>query len=231
MDSQQYSIKVGKKAFFLAFFIILGLMTISGILTRVVPAGEYERVVSEGREIVVPDSYHSVESPDYPLWRWATAPVEVLFAPGNITVITIILFLVFVGGAFTILEQGKILERGLQLLVRALGDRRYLIMAIVMLVFMLLAAVLGIYETLVPLIVFVVPLAHLLGWDSMVGLGMSLLPLGFGFSAAIRNPFTIGVAQEMRPRLRTRQSRFRSPSGRPSSGSAPASAWRFSSSW
>ncbi|MFW5643008.1 MAG: Na+/H+ antiporter NhaC family protein, partial [Alkalispirochaeta sp.] len=33
------------------------------------------------------------------------------------------------------------------------------------------------------------------GWDSLTGLGMSLLPLAFGFAAAVTNPFTIGVAQ------------------------------------
>ena len=195
--SPQYSIKVGKKAFIFAFIIILVLMIVSGILTRVIPAGQYERVRFEERELVVPGSYAEIDPPEYPIWRWATAPVEVLFAPGNVTVITIILFLIFVGGAFTILEQGHILEHGLMLLVRKFGGRRYLLMAIVMFAFMALAAVLGIYESMIPLIVFIVPLAHILGWDSMVGLGMSLLPLAFGFSAAITNPFTIGVAQKI----------------------------------
>jgi len=196
-SSEQYSIKVGKKAFILAFAIILTLMIVSGILTRVIPAGSYERVQFEDRQLVVPGSYAQMPRPDYPVWRWFTAPVEVLFAPGNMTVITIILFLIFVGGAFTILEQGHILEHGLMLLVRKFGGRRYLLMAIVMFIFMVMAAVLGIYESMVPLIVFIVPLAHILGWDSMVGLGMSLLPLAFGFSAAITNPFTIGVAQKI----------------------------------
>jgi uncharacterized ion transporter superfamily protein YfcC len=195
MSEQQYSIKVGKKAFILAFVIILVLMIVSGILTRVVPAGDYQREEVDGRQLVVPGSYRVTESPDYPIWRWATAPVEVLFAPGNVAVITIILFLVFVGGAFTILEQGHILENGLKLLVRRFGSRKYLLMAIIMFGFMVFAAVLGIYESMVPLIVFIVPLAHILGWDTMVGLGMSLLPLAFGFSAAVTNPFTIGVAQ------------------------------------
>jgi len=193
--NEQYSIKVGAKAFVLAFAIILSLMIVSGILTRVVPAGRYDRISVEDREVVVSGSYREVSAPDYPVWRWATAPGEVLFAPGNVAVITIILFLIFVGGAFTILEQGGILEEGLRYLVAALGGRRYLLMALLMLLFMLFAALLGIYEAMVPLIVFIVPLAHILGWDSMVGLGMSLLPLAFGFSAAITNPFTIGVAQ------------------------------------
>jgi uncharacterized ion transporter superfamily protein YfcC len=33
-----------------------------------------------------------------------------------------------------------------------------------------------------------------MGWDSLTGLGISLLATGFGFSAAIANPFSIGVA-------------------------------------
>ncbi|MFP4377682.1 MAG: YfcC family protein [Spirochaetales bacterium] len=195
MASENYSIKVGKKAFLLAFGIILLLMVVSGILTRTVPAGNYDRIVDDGRSVVVPGSYEEVARPDYPAWRWATAPAEVLFAPGNIAVITIVLFLIFVGGAFTILEQGGILQAGLNFLVRKLGDRKYLLMAILIFSFMALAAVLGIYEAMVPLIVFIIPLSHMLGWDSMVGLGMSLLPLAFGFSAAVTNPFTIGVAQ------------------------------------
>jgi uncharacterized ion transporter superfamily protein YfcC len=63
--------------------------------------------------------------------------------------------------------------------------------------FMFAASVLGIYEGMVPMVVIVVPLAHILGWDSLTGLGMSLLAMAFGFSAAVTNPFTIGVAQKI----------------------------------
>jgi len=42
-----------------------------------------------------------------------------------------------------------------------------------------------------------IALAYLLGWDSLVGLGMSILATNLGFSAAITNPFTIGVAQKI----------------------------------
>jgi uncharacterized ion transporter superfamily protein YfcC len=40
-------------------------------------------------------------------------------------------------------------------------------------------------------------LSYSLGWDSFVGLGMSILAVNMGFSAAITNPFTIGVAQRL----------------------------------
>ena len=38
--------------------------------------------------------------PDFPTWRWVTAPVEVLAAPGSAVIITIIVFIILVAGAF-----------------------------------------------------------------------------------------------------------------------------------
>ena len=43
----------------------------------------------------------------------------------------------------------------------------------------------------------VVALAVRLGWNTLVGLGMSILAIGCGFSAGVCNPFTVGVAQEL----------------------------------
>ncbi len=40
-------------------------------------------------------------------------------------------------------------------------------------------------------------LSYSLGWDSLVGLGMSILATNMGFSAAVTNPFTVGVAQQI----------------------------------
>ncbi len=65
------------------------------------------------------------------------------------------------------------------------------------LVFMLLGALMGIFEEIVPLIPIVIMFSVSLGWDDLTGLGMSLLAAGFGFSAAIANPFSLGVAQRI----------------------------------
>jgi uncharacterized ion transporter superfamily protein YfcC len=121
----------------------------------------------------------------------------VLFAPNNLALITIILFILFVGGSIMILESSEVMKDMLGRLVKRFRKRKYLLMGIIIFVFMFLAAFLGIYEGLVPLIIFIVPLAHSLGWDSLTGLGMSLMPLAFGFAAAVTNPFTIGVAQQI----------------------------------
>ncbi|THB64514.1 MAG: hypothetical protein D6B26_04890, partial [Spirochaetaceae bacterium] len=78
------SLRIGRTAFLLAFGILLMLMIFSGVLTRIVPAGTFERELVNGREMVIPGTY--VQTPSHtapPVWRWFTAPVEVLWAPGS----------------------------------------------------------------------------------------------------------------------------------------------------
>ena len=47
----------------------------------------------------------------------------------------------------------------------------------------------GSFEECVPLVPIAIALALSMGWDTMVGLGMSLLAVGCGFSTGICNPF------------------------------------------
>lgn len=194
---KQSSLQIGKKAFFSAVIILLLLMIAAGLLTNVVPSGAYERINEGGRQIVVADSYREVDIDPPPVWRWFTAPIEVLWGSDSVTIITIILLIVLISGAFHILETGGILQSVLAMLVHRFQSRKYLLMALIIFFFMFTASILGIYEGMVPMVVIVVPLAYALGWDSLTGLGMSLLPMAFGFSAAVTNPFTIGVAQKI----------------------------------
>ena len=191
------SIHISARAFITTVSIILALMIGSGILTYVVPAGRYTHVVEGGVDRVVPGTYAHGTRPDYPAWRWLTAPVEVLWSPGNVQVITIIVLLVLIGGSFTVLDKGGILKVALSMIVARFKRNKYLLMAAIILFFMLASSVLGIYEEAAPLVVFIVPLALYLGWDSLTGLGMSLLALGFGFAAATMDPFMVTIAQSL----------------------------------
>ncbi len=188
---------ISTRAFLQSVVILFVLMLAAGVLTRVLPAGAYQRTLEAGREMLVPDSFQFTARPDYPIWRWLTAPVEVLWAPGNIVVITIILFILMVGGAFAVLDASGILRAGIARIVRWAGGRKYLLLVSVSFFFMALGAFFGIFEEVVPLVPLMVALSFYLGWDSLVGLGMSILATNMGFSAAITNPFTIGVAQKI----------------------------------
>lgn len=188
-------VRISRRAFLQSALILLAIMLLAGILTRALPAGEYARVLEGGREMIDPDSFRYVEQPDYPAWHWFTAPVEVLWGPDAVVIITILVFILAIGGAFAVLDYSGLLRAALGRLVAAFGGRRYALLLAVALFFMLLGALLGIFEEVVPLVPLAVALAIYLGFDSLVGLAVTVLATNLGFSAAIANPFTLGVAQ------------------------------------
>lgn len=194
---QKAGAQISTRAFVQSLIILIVLMLAAGVLTLVVPAGSYARTVQAGREIIDPQSFQQIARPDYPIWRWLTAPVEVLWGPDAVTIITIIVFLLMVGSAFAVLDKSGILKATIGRIVQAFGGRKYALLLAIALFFMLLGAFFGIFEEVVPLVPLMIALAYLLGWDSLVGLGMSILATNLGFSAAITNPFTIGVAQKI----------------------------------
>jgi len=194
---QKAGAQISRKAFIQSALILLVLMIAAGILTRALPAGEYTRYESEGRVLIDPESYREIDSPHYPVWRWFTAPVEVLWGEDSMIIITIIVFILLVSGAFAVLEKAGILNALLAKIVHRYRDRRYTLLLVLSLFFMLLGAFFGILEEIVPLVPLMIALSYSLGWDALVGLGMSVLATNIGFSAAITNPFTIGVAQKL----------------------------------
>ena len=198
MADLKSGVQISRKAFIQAVLIIFALMILSGVLTRVIPAGQYQRVVEDGRgEVIVPGTFQFTERPAYPVWRWLTAPFEVLAAPGNLTVIGIILFIVLVGAAFAVMDRSGILNYGIQRIVKRFGDRKYVLLAVLALFFMALGGFFGILEEVIPLVPVMIALAYSLGWDSLTGLGMSILAANVGFSSAVFNFFTIGTAQRL----------------------------------
>lgn len=194
---QPAGVQIGKRAFFQSLIILFVLMMGAGILTLLVPAGQYDRTLVEGREVIDPGSFRYTGRPDYPAWRWLTAPVEVLWGPDSLTIITILVFLLMVGSAFAVMDRSGILKAAIGRIVQTFGGHKYVLLLAVSLFFMLLGAFFGIFEEVVPLVPLMIALAYMLGWDSLVGLGMSILATNLGFSAAITNPFTLGVAQRL----------------------------------
>ena len=189
--------QISRKAFIQSVVILFVLMMAAGILTIVIPAGEYNRLRVEDRTIIDPESFEFIDQPEYPFWRWFTAPIEVLGTPDGLLVIVIIIFILMVGGAFAVLDKSGILREGIARVVLLFGGRKYLLLLVISFAFMALGAFFGIFEEVVPLVPVMLALSYYLGWDSLVGLGMSILATNMGFSAAITNPFTIGVAQKI----------------------------------
>ncbi|RPJ37430.1 MAG: YfcC family protein, partial [Chloroflexi bacterium] len=195
---QKSGTQIGAKAFIQAVVIIILLMVVSGILTRVIPAGQFTRSILDGREVIDPASFQYIPRPDFPVWRWFTAPVEVLFTPDGLSkVIPIIVFILLVGVAFGVMDRTGILQAVISRIVKTFGGHKYSLLLVITFFFMALGAFFGIFEEVIPLVPLMIGLSYFLGWDALVGLGMSVLATNVGFSTAVYNPFTIGIAHQL----------------------------------
>ncbi len=173
-----------------AFVILCAIIVLAAIATYLIPAGAYERGQVEGRTTVIDGTYHSV--PGNPA---TFGDVLTALHGGMVQAAPIIFFIFIVGGAFGIVGRTGAIEAGIAHVSRRLAGRDILLIPVVMLLFGLGGATFGMFEEALPFILLLVPIAIRLGFDSLVGVGMVLVGVSAGFTAAITNPFTIGVAQ------------------------------------
>lgn len=173
------------------FVILFSLIIIMSILTHVIPAGEYDReVTEEGQTVVIDGTYHEVESNPTGFFGIFQAVHRGMEDGAGI-----IFFILIVGGAFGILNATKAIEAGLSTVSQKMSGKELFIIPVVMALFALGGATFGMAEETIPMILIMVPLALKLGFDSMVGTAMVLVGVYAGFTAAFLNPFTVGVAQ------------------------------------
>ncbi len=189
-------LNINAKFFITSCVIIFVLMCVVYGLTFIIPGGEYARITdADGNAIIDLSKGFKYIDGGIPFWKWILSPFLVLGAEGSGTIIVIIMFLLVVGGLFNVLDKCGLMQRILNIIVSRFSKSRYKLMAVVILFFMVMGSFLGSFEECVPLVPIVVALAIAMGWDSMTGLGMSILAAGCGFAAGVCNPFTVGVAQ------------------------------------
>jgi|LSQX01.3.fsa_nt_gb uncharacterized ion transporter superfamily protein YfcC len=191
------ALSINKKAYISSLVILVTLLAASILLTFVIPSGEYERIEVDGVERLVPDSFRFVETTDVHRILWLIAPIALLFGPDAAIAIVISLFILFVGATFTILEKSGILSSIVESIVRKFSSKPHALIAALCLFFMAMGSVFGTFEEVIVLVPMILSLSYSMGWDAFLGLGMSLLAVGFGFCCATFNPFTLGIAQEL----------------------------------
>lgn len=191
-------LNISARSFITALLILFALMLLTYILTLVLPGGEYKRIADSAGNMVIDTQagYTPVEG-GLPFYKWLLSPFLVLTAEGSGTIIAVIVFLLVIGGIFNSLDRCGLMLYMLKRVVRRFGHARYMLMAVVVLFFMAMGSFIGSFEEVIPLVPIVVSLAVGLGWDALIGVGMSLLAAGCGFSAGVCNPFTVGIAQEL----------------------------------
>lgn len=194
------ALKLSKGVFIGVMLILVALVIFSAILALTVQMGAYDRAVNPitGREEIVNGTYRVLNNtPRIAIWKLFASPFLLLGTSDGLMVIALSIFIMVLGGAFNIIEKTGGIHSIVRRLINRFANRKYLLMCIIALFFMLIGSLFGIYEEALVLLPLVLVLARYMKWDPKAGMGMCMLSLTLGFSCGLTNPFSIGLASQI----------------------------------
>ena len=190
------------------FVIVFAIIAIAAVLTWIIPPGKY--VEEQMGDETVMAFYYADQLPEAQAESFHAEPqtwqVFSAFYKGFVKQSNIIVFILIIGGAFWIMNKSHAIDMGIHSflrftkrlernrLIRRIGVNNIVII-LVMLLFSLFGSVFGMSEETIAFALIIIPLAVSMGYDSIVGLCMVYVAAHIGFSGAMLNPFTIGIAQ------------------------------------
>ncbi len=196
-SSDSPGLSLNKKTMAMIAVVLIVILALIGILTQVLPRGEYRMIMKNGYAAIVDGTYHTLDDYKMPVWKIVLSPILCLGSSQAGTGIAIILIIVLIGGAFLILDKCGILKYIMATLIKRYSNKKYTLMAVVIFVCMLLSSTAGILEESITLVPIAVAVSLAMGWDSLVGLGLSLVSIAWGFTAATFNPFNVVTVQKL----------------------------------
>ncbi len=190
--------------FVIVFFIII----IAAAMTWFIQPGKYveEQLGSE----TVMRFYYQDQLPEAQAKSYHAEPqtwqVFSALYKGFVKQSNIIIFILIIGGAFWIMNKSRAIDTGIYAflrLTRRLEHNRLIgkiginniMITLIMILFSLFGSVFGMSEETIAFTLIIIPLAVSMGYDSIVGVCMVYVAAHIGFSGAMLNPFTIGIAQ------------------------------------
>lgn len=168
-------------------------MAVSLILTWIVPSGEFQTEVVDGREVVVPGSYTESDEKILlsPLSLFTVIPRALADAQG------IIFFVLIIGGALAVIRDTGAIDAFLGATVERFRELPGLLIFISMFLFAFASATLGMAEEYIPFAVLLVSLCVALKMDSITAIGTLVVGYCIGYGVAFLNPFTVLIAQDI----------------------------------
>ncbi len=172
--------------------MLFGMLMIASIMSYIIPAGSFDRILVDGRERVVPDSYHLIQQ--HPL---SLMDIFMCIPLGFKAAIEIVFIVIISGIMFGFMEESGAIENAVGTLVRKMGvQRKYLIVIIMTFLFGGLGVFVG-YENNIAMIPIACVLSLAIGGDLMLAAGISVGAITVGFGLSPFNPYTIGTGHKI----------------------------------
>ncbi|MBO5328144.1 MAG: YfcC family protein [Clostridia bacterium] len=185
---------ISLKSFILVSVMLLIILALSGAMSYFIPQGKFSY---DENGAIIPNTFVLGQVKGIEIWRVITAPFRVFAGEDSLTIIMISIFLLVMAGIFNVMEKTQGVHVLIKRCVTAFSHRKRLVLCIAIFVFMLFGSFFGMFEELVTLLPIVMIFMLSLRYDTLTGLGVCMLSACFGFSAAITNPFSVGLAAEV----------------------------------
>lgn len=174
------------------FIIILCLIVLACVLTYVVPAGNYERIQTEGGTTVVDaNSFAYVESTPESFTKLPSDIVEGFYNARQL----IFAILIFTGAMQIIMATGA-MQNLTGIIIQKFGKKQSAAIAIIMAVVAVLSSPMG-YNPFIAFVPLGLFLSAQMGHDAIVGVALFCLAAAMGPNAGMLNPSTTGVGNEL----------------------------------
>ncbi|HVS30110.1 MAG TPA: AbgT family transporter [Thermoanaerobaculia bacterium] len=173
--------------------LLFGMIVAALLLTYVLPQGSFERTKNEeGREQVVPGSYQRA-----PGERLSPLAAFTAIPRGFAAAQEIIFFVFIVGGAFAVFRATGAADALISFLLARMRNVPALLIAGGIFVFAAGSATIGMAEEYIPFVPILLALCVALGYDVVTAIGILCIGYGTGYGAALINPFTVFIAQNV----------------------------------
>ena len=185
-------INISTKTFIGVAILLFLCMVAAIVMTFVIPHSDF---IYDGEKVVGVTTLN--ETGGIPIWKGILSPFLLLGADGGIAIIMLCIFLLVIAGAFQAMNDNNGIKVIVSRIIERFKDRKFLLLCIVALIFMVFGAFLGLFEEMLTLLPIIAILTLSLGYDSFTGFLISIVACGFGFSSAITNPFTVVFASNL----------------------------------
>jgi len=184
-----------KRSFPHPMIIMLAFVGLATLMTYIIPAGSFDRVMDEGtgREIVVQGSFKKLDE---------NKPVGIgkmfLSVPeGIIEGAEVVVLILIIGGAFYVVDKTGAFQSGLESLVHSFKNAKAYLLALVGILFATAGALNGFQEEIIAMVPVLMILSRKIGYSKVAIVGLSLGAAVIGGAFGPTNPFGVIIAQKV----------------------------------
>lgn len=177
-----------------ALTIVVAFILAAGVLTYIIPKGQYQRTVDPvtQREVVVPGSYATLDSEHLSPFEILTCIPRGIVNGGEVMVL---IFLV--GGCLFIVEQTGALKEGVVYFTSKVKGKEEFALVMMGFMFTVGGATEGLEEEIIPLFPVLLIFTRSLGYPPLVTIGISFGAAVMGAAFSPINPFGAVIAQKI----------------------------------